>query len=59
MEEKKDSMPKLKRAQKYSVKGLLKAQDAKSLLQAVKMLLEYSEAKLAEFPKSVARRAKT
>ena len=39
-EEEKDSMPKLKRGQKYSVKDLLKAQDADSLLQAVKMLLE-------------------
>ena len=51
-------MPKLKRGQKYSVKDLLKAQDADSLLQAVKMLLEDKEAKLAGFPKSVARRAK-
>ena len=57
-EEEKDSMPKLKRGQKYSVKDLLKAQDADSLLQAVKMLLEDREAKLAEFPNCVARRAK-
>ena len=57
-EEGKDNMPNLKRGQKYSLKDLLKAQDADSLLQEVKMLLEDKEAKLAEFPKSVARRAK-
>ena len=40
------------------MKDLLKAQDAESLLQAVKVLLEDGEAKVAEFHRRVARRAK-
>ena len=54
-----DLKPKLRKGQAYSVKDLLKAQEADSILQAIKTLWEDDERPLEGFSKSVAKRARS